>query len=96
MANFKKISKEKVEIKFSCPRCNNEIKITKLTSELPVENSMAVRVIDMIGRDTIPQRCPQCGRRYDVEIYVKKSEYYVETIDIINRHRVSTLFEEEN
>ena len=91
---YKKISKSRVDIKFTCPICNHEIMITKSSSELPVENTMATRLIDMIGRETIPQRCPQCGQRYDVEIYVKKSEYYVETIDVVNRHRLYTLLEE--
>lgn len=94
--NYKKITKSRVDIRFTCPKCNSDISISKLSSELPVENTMASRLIDMIGRETIPQRCPQCKRRYDIEIYVRQSEYYVETIDIVNRHRILTVFEDED
>lgn len=91
---YTEITAEQVNIKFTCPICNKEISVLMNSKRLPSENTMAKRLIDMIGKGIVPHRCPDCNRRYNVEIFVKQSKYYADVIDITNRHRIQATFEE--
>lgn len=54
------------------------------SKQLPSENTMAKRLIDMIGEGVFPKRCQNCNRRYNVEVYVRQSKYFADVIDITN------------
>lgn len=94
--NYKKLASERVDVKFTCPICGQEIRMVRSVRDLPLENTMADNVLDMIGRGVFPQRCSRCNRRYDIQIYVRRAEYYAEAIDLINRHRIQASLEEDN
>lgn len=92
--NYKKLVSEKVDIKFSCPICGKELSLVRSVQDLPLENTMADNILDMIGRGVFPKRCSQCNRKYNIQIYVRRAEYYAEAIDLINRHRIQASIEE--